>query len=131
MLAQRRQRARLETIEAVWRAVLEGKIRDEAVADVLLLLADHAPEFDRERRRDWNRARDGFVIVRHLGRPGRTENAADHIASVIAAHAGHDRIEVLRLAQQCAVRQVAQIEPHGDRKPSQQHDDEQDQQEPA
>src|SRR5437868_671786 len=47
--AQRLQRLFLEGIQRMRRAVLERIVRDEAIGDVLLLLADHLAEFERQR----------------------------------------------------------------------------------
>ena len=53
-------------VEDVERSVHKWIIRNEAISDIVLLLADDATELKRKRRWDRDRARDGLVIVRHL-----------------------------------------------------------------
>src|SRR5262249_29714993 len=87
MTAQRSESTGLKIIKCVRGAVFERKVRDEAVTDVLLLLADDATELERECRRDRNGAWNAFVIMHHLGRAPRGQHAADHVAAVVTAHA--------------------------------------------
>src|SRR5262249_15551576 len=87
MIAQSSKSTGLKTIKCVRRAVLERKVRDKAIGDVPLLLADNASELERECRWDRNGAWNAFVIMHHLGRAPRGQHAADHVAAVITAHA--------------------------------------------
>jgi hypothetical protein len=64
--AQICQRVPFKIVEDVERSVHKWIIRNEAISDVVLLLADDATELKRKRRWDRDRARDGLVIVRHL-----------------------------------------------------------------
>jgi hypothetical protein len=43
-----------------------------------------------------------------------SQDAADDVGGVAAAYAADDRIKVLRLAKQRALRQIAQVEPYSD-----------------
>ena len=73
-----------------------------------------------------------LVIVRHLGGyAGRGENAADHVAGVIAAHAGDDRIQVAGLAIQVGLGKVGQVEPDRDRQAGQQQHDQEEKAKPV
>ncbi len=121
--AQARQRGGLERIELVRRAVLERIIRDEAIDDVLLLLADHLAEFERQRGRNRHRPRHGLIVVDHLGLSGVGQDAPDNIAGVVAAHAGNQGIEVGRLPAQRRFPETCQIEPHRHRQQRQQKGD--------
>ena len=56
IVAQALQGSLLEFIELMRRAVPERKVGDEAIGDILLLLADHLAQFQRQRRRDRNGA---------------------------------------------------------------------------
>ena len=95
----------LELVKRMRRAVGERVVGYEAIADVVLLFADHFAEFQRKRRRNGNRARKVFVIVHHTrnGSGRGRQNAADNVAGVVAADAGDDRIQVAGLTAQVAV----------------------------
>jgi hypothetical protein len=64
--AQICQRVPFKIVEDVKRSVHKRIIRNEAISDIVLLLADDATELKRKRRWDRDGARDGLVIVRHL-----------------------------------------------------------------
>ena len=96
--AQFGQRALLERVEVMRRPVLERVVGEEAVADVVLPLAQHAAKLEREGRRNGDRARDELVVVHHLGRSRRREDPVDDVAGVVAANAGDDGVQVGRLA---------------------------------
>ena len=123
VLAQARQRLLLEIVEDMRRPVCERHVGDEAVLDVLLLLADHVPEFERQRGRDRNGAGNRFVVVHHLGRSRICEDAADDVRAVIAPHAGDHRVEVGRLPPQIRVGEMCEVEPDCSRQRGKQRSD--------
>jgi hypothetical protein len=85
--AQIRQRAPFKIVECMRRSILEWIIGDEAIADIVLLLADDATELERKGRWDRDGARDRLVIVRHLSRSRGRQDSANDVASIIATHA--------------------------------------------
>ena len=63
---QRGQRALLEVIENMRRAILERIVGHKAIVDVLLLLADHLAELERQGRGNRDGAGDRLIVVRDL-----------------------------------------------------------------
>ena len=126
VLPQAGKGAALEIVQLMGRPVLERKVRDEAVGDVVLLLADHMPELDGEGRGNRDRTGNVGIVVDDLGVAGRCEHAPHHVARVIGAEAADQRIEVGRLAAQQGLGEVAQIEPGGDGQAGEQQEHQRD-----
>src|SRR3546814_12356786 len=105
------ERPALEGVQFVRRAVGEGIVRHEAVADDAGLGADHLAELDRQGGRDRNRPRHVVIVVRRPGLPRRTEHTPDDVARVVATDIRDDRAETAGLGVEGMVRELAQIEP--------------------
>src|SRR5437868_13527401 len=76
-VAQRGEGRCLKIVEGMRRPVLERKVRHKPVGKDLLLLADRASEFERERRWYWYGSRRGLVIMHHLRPSVPSANPAD------------------------------------------------------
>ncbi len=111
ILAQGFKRRSLEIVQNVRRAVREGDIRDKAVLDVLLLLADDMPELERQRGRNRDRPANRLIIVHDLGRSRIGQDPADDIRPVVAAHARDHRVEIGGLPPQGGVGENRQVKP--------------------
>src|SRR6266550_8040881 len=97
------------------RAVLEGKVGNKAIIDVPLLFADDLAKFERQCCGNGYRARDGLVVVDHLGSARIGENPADDIRGVIRPNAADDRVEIGRLPSERGLCEIREIQPYRDR----------------
>ena len=115
VLPQRFQRVALERIEGVRRPVLERMIREEAEADIAVVAIDDVAEIERQRGRNGNRARHRRVVRKHLGLFAAGQHALDHVGGVVVPDVVDHRCQVVGLVEQRPFRQVAHVEPDGDR----------------
>lgn len=123
-LAKLLQRAALEGVEPVRGAIGERLVGNEPVLDVSASArGDHVAQFERQRRRDRDRAFNILIIVQRQRVAVETLHARDHTRSVIAPDFGNHRIEGAGLNRKPGIGEIAKVEPDGD---GQQDESEQD-----
>ena len=123
IIAQALQGRLFESVQLMRRAVLERKVGNKAIIDVPLLFADDLAKFERQCCGNGYRARDGLVVVDHLGSARIGENPADDIRGVIRPDAADDRVEIGRLPSERGLCEIREIQPYRDRERGQQYCD--------